>query len=126
MKSREPYAFAALWERWKDREAGTDLLTFTVITTDPNEVVEPLHDRMPVIIPRRDYDRWLQPGDPARPPIDLLRPYPAEQMTAWRVDQKVENVRNDTPDLMEHLDEDDGDRSLPERGQPQTPNLFDL
>ena len=46
MKDREPYALAGLWEKWKDRKAGTELLTFTVITTDPNAVVEPLHNRM--------------------------------------------------------------------------------
>jgi putative SOS response-associated peptidase YedK len=64
-------------------------------------VVEPLHNRMPVIVPERDYDRWLTPGDPARPPLHLLRPFPAEQMTAWKVDRKVGNVRNDTPELWE-------------------------
>ena len=80
MKDGKPYALAGLWERWKDHKAGTDLLTFTVITTDPNEVVEPLHDRMPCIIPEKDYDRWLQPGDPDRPPIDLLRPFDADKM----------------------------------------------
>jgi hypothetical protein len=62
---------------------------FTVITTDPNEVVEPLHNRMPVILQPKDYDRWLTPGDPERPPVDLLRPFPAEQMTVWKVDRKV-------------------------------------
>jgi putative SOS response-associated peptidase YedK len=80
-------------------EAGTELLTFTVITTDPNAVVEPLHDRMPVIIPERDYDRWLR-AEPDRPPIDLLRPFDAEKMTAWKVDKAVGNVKNDNPDLL--------------------------
>jgi putative SOS response-associated peptidase YedK len=70
MKDRKPYALAGLWEKWKDRKMSTELLTFTVITTDPNDVVQPLDDRMPVIIPERDYDRWLQPGDPDRPPIE--------------------------------------------------------
>jgi putative SOS response-associated peptidase YedK len=74
LKSDEPYAFAGLWEKWKDRKAETELLTFTVITTDPNEVVQPMHDRMPVIIPERSYDRRLRPYDPERPPLDLLRP----------------------------------------------------
>jgi putative SOS response-associated peptidase YedK len=100
MKDGEPYALTGLWLKWKDREAGTDLLTFTVITTDPNEVVQPLHDRMPVIIPDKDYDRWLKPN-PERPPIDLLRPFDAEKMTAWKVDKAVGNVKNDRPDLME-------------------------
>lgn len=63
MKEGKPYALAGFWERWKDRKARTELLTFTVITTDPNEVVEQLHNRMPCIIPEKDYDRWLRPGD---------------------------------------------------------------
>jgi putative SOS response-associated peptidase YedK len=101
MKDDQPYAFAGLWERWKDRKAGVELLTFTIITTDPNEVVQPMHDRMPVIIPARDYDRWLHHGDPERPPTDLLRPYDADQMTAWRVGKAVGNVKNDRPELIE-------------------------
>lgn len=100
MKDGETYAFAGLWERWKDRNAGAELLTITVITTDPNEVVQQMHDRMPVIIPEHDYDRWLQPGDPDQPPIDLLRPFDAEKMTAWKANKAVGNVKNDTPDLL--------------------------
>jgi len=61
MKDGQPYALAGLWEKWKDRKAGTELLTFTVITTDPNEIVEPLHDRMPVIIPSKDYESLATP-----------------------------------------------------------------
>ena len=76
------------------------LLTFTIITTDPNEIVQPLHDRMPVIIPERDYDRWLKP-DPERPPIDLLQPFDADKMTMWRVDKAVGDVKNDRPELIE-------------------------
>jgi putative SOS response-associated peptidase YedK len=62
----------ALCVRWTLGEmegsgCGTELLTFTVITRDPDELIQSLHDRMPVIIPERDYNRWLQPGDPARP-----------------------------------------------------------
>jgi putative SOS response-associated peptidase YedK len=71
------------------------------ITTDPNKLIEPLHNRMPVFLQPKDYDPWLTPGDPQRPPVDLLRPFPAEQMTAWKVDCKVGNVKNDTPDCIE-------------------------
>jgi putative SOS response-associated peptidase YedK len=95
MKDRSPYAFAGLWERWRDPATREPLETFTVITTDPNELLQPLHDRMPVILEPKDYDRWLQTGDPAHPPIDLLRAFPAEQMIAWKVDPRVGNVRND-------------------------------
>ncbi len=79
------FAFAGLWDRWKDRATGGVLETYTIITTDPNNLVQPLHDRMPVILSPSDYDRWLNPGDPDRPPIDLLRPFPAERMEAWKV-----------------------------------------
>jgi putative SOS response-associated peptidase YedK len=99
MKDGQPYALAGLWERWKHSKAGAELLTLTVITTYPNQVVEPLHDRMPVIISERDYDRWLK-ADPERPPIDLLRPYDADKMTAWKVGKAVGNAKNDGPDLM--------------------------
>jgi putative SOS response-associated peptidase YedK len=59
-----------------------------------------MHDRMPVILPAKDYDRWLK-ADPERPPIDLLRPFVAGRMMAWKVYQKVGNVRNDSPELIE-------------------------
>ena len=65
-----------------------------------NEVVRPLHDRMPVIIPERDYDRWLK-ADSDRPPVDLLRPFDADKMTAWKVDKAVGNTKNDSPELIE-------------------------
>jgi putative SOS response-associated peptidase YedK len=55
---------------------------------------------MPVIIERKDYARWLDGGNAAQPPLDLLRPFPAEQMIAWKVDQAVGNVRNDTRQLL--------------------------
>jgi putative SOS response-associated peptidase YedK len=99
LRSGEPCAFAGLWERWKPKE-GAPLETFSIITTDPNEVMEPVHDRMPVILAPGDYGRWLDPGDPTRPPIDLLRPYPAEKMETWPVSDRVGNVKNDDPELL--------------------------
>ncbi len=99
MRSGEPYAFAGLWERWKPKD-GDPLETFTILTTDPNELAEPVHNRMPVILEPRDYTRWMETNDPARPPIDLMRPYPAEKMRSWRVDERVGNVRNDDPELL--------------------------
>jgi hypothetical protein len=100
LKNGEPYAFAGLWEIWRDTEAGTALRSFAIVTTDPNEVVQPLHNRMPVIVPERDYDRWLG-TESAQPPIDLLRPFDADKMTAWKVDKAVGNVKNDSPELIE-------------------------
>jgi putative SOS response-associated peptidase YedK len=100
LKSGEPYALAGLWERWQ-QESGDALETFTILTTDPNEVMEPVHNRMPVIVAERDYERWLEPGDSARPPVDLMRPYPSEEMKAWPVSERVGNVRNNDAQLLE-------------------------
>ena len=76
------------------------LETFTILTTDPNELMEPVHNRMPVILEPKDYDRWLDSCNPARPPVDLLRPYPAERMRAWPVNDRVGNVHNNDADLL--------------------------
>ena len=86
------FAFAGLWERWKDRKTGQPLETYTILTTDANEVTAPIHERMPVIVTPRDYERWLAPADPARLPIDLLRPHASEEMTAWKVDSPVDAI----------------------------------
>ena len=93
------FAFAGLWDRWKDKATGQPLETYTIITTDPNELLEPIHNRMPVILSPQDYSRWLDPGKPSRLPIDLLRPYPAEEMRVWKVSAAVGNVRNNGPEL---------------------------
>ncbi|SPE17983.1 putative SOS response-associated peptidase YoqW [Candidatus Sulfotelmatomonas gaucii] len=101
MKDGSLFAFAGLWERWKDKETGKTLETYTILTTDPNTLMEPIHNRMPVILAPKDYWRWLEPGDPQCPPVDLLRPYNAEQMKAWKVSADVGNVRNNNPSLIE-------------------------
>ena len=102
LRGAEPFAMAGLWERWQPKE-GEVLETFTILTTDPNDLMEPVHNRMPVILEPRNYERWLAPGDATRPPVDLLRPFPAEKMTAWPVSSRVGNVRNNDPQLMERI-----------------------
>jgi putative SOS response-associated peptidase YedK len=102
LRSGEPCAFAGLWERWLPKE-GDPLESFTILTTDPNELMEPIHNRMPVILEPRDYGRWLDTSDPARPPVDLMRPFPAEKMMAWPVSDRVGTVRNNDEHLLEQL-----------------------
>ena len=75
--------------------------TFSIITTEANEVTSAMHDRMPVILAPRDYERWLSRDETARPPVDLLRPYDSVLMRAWRVSPAVGNVRNNGPELLE-------------------------
>jgi putative SOS response-associated peptidase YedK len=94
------FAFAGCWEPWKDKATEQVMETYTIITTDPNELMEPLHNRMPVILHKQDYERWLAPADPSRLPTDLLKPFPTGEMKAWRVGAAVGNVRNDSPELL--------------------------
>jgi putative SOS response-associated peptidase YedK len=105
MKDGGMFAFAGLWETWTDKASGQRLETYTIITTDPNELMEKIHTRMPVIVDQRNYERWMAPTDQAHLPVDLLKPYPAEEMTAWKVGDAVGNVRNNRPELAEPLAE---------------------
>jgi putative SOS response-associated peptidase YedK len=102
LRSGEPYAMAGLWERWQPKE-GPALESFTILTTGPNELMAPIHNRMPVILAASDYSRWLSPGDPAQPPLELLRPFPAEEMIAWPVCGRVGNVCNNDPQLLDRI-----------------------
>jgi putative SOS response-associated peptidase YedK len=103
LKDGSLFAFAGLWETWKEKLTGQTLETYTIVTTDPNALMNPIHNRMPVILKPSDYARWLEPGNQAQPPVDLLRPYEAEQMKAWKVSSAVGNVRNNRPELVEVL-----------------------
>ncbi len=100
MKSGEPFAFAGLWEAWNS-PLGDLVLSCTIITTTPNELLAPIHDRMPAILPREAYDEWLDPND--RRPADLaplLRPYPAREMEAYAVSMQVNNPAYDGPECI--------------------------
>lgn len=103
MKDDSMFAFAGLWETWKDKAAGQKLRTYTILTTDPNELMEPIHNRTPVILASKDYGRWMAPADPAHLPVDLLKPFPAEGMKVWRVGRAVGNTRNNDPSLIEPM-----------------------
>ena len=101
-----PFAFAGLWESWKQPD-GSPLFSCAIVTTEPNGMLKEIHNRMPVILPRQAYDRWLDPGpQPPRAMADLLRPYPASEMAAYAVSTRVNNPRNDSPDCIEPAGED--------------------
>jgi putative SOS response-associated peptidase YedK len=103
LADRRPFAFAGLWERWQGPEG--ELESFTLITTQPNELVAPVHDRMPVILPEEAYALWL---DPRQQDISklmpLLAPYPADAMIATFVNAAVNSVRNDDPGCIAPVD----------------------
>lgn len=113
LESDEPFAMAGLWERWQPPGKQTGLAefgdgrpdaeadaveTFTIVTTEPNEVVGELHDRMAVVLPADAEQRWLADGG-----ADLLRPYP-DGMTAYPVSTAVNDPANDSPELVEEAD----------------------
>src|SRR6266849_4679541 len=98
LKSGEPFAFAGLWETWKNPEDEW-VRTFTIITGEPNDIVKPVHDRMPMMLLPEDEKSWLD--DEAGETIwrDLLRPYPADLMKAYTVSKRVNDVSNDDKTL---------------------------
>jgi putative SOS response-associated peptidase YedK len=88
LKNDEMFALGGLWEKWKDKTTGQALQTYTILTTHPNQLMEPIHNRMPVIIPAKEYERWMAPTDPAHLPVDLLRTFPAvtfHSLLRWSV-----------------------------------------
>jgi|ERR1041384_436994 putative SOS response-associated peptidase YedK len=101
LKSERSFGFAGLYERWRS-PLGEAITSCTIITTEPNELVRPIHDRMPVILSKEVEDLWLDPSveDPRRL-LDLLQPYPADQMDAYPVSSLVNSVKNNTPACIE-------------------------
>ncbi len=94
LKDGQPFAFAGLWEHWHKDDQAID--SCTILTTEANDLVRPVHDRMPVILDRGRFDRWLDAaanGDWQA----LLQPFPSEAMTAYPVNSRVNNVRHDDP-----------------------------
>ncbi len=100
-RDRAPFAFAGLWERWRDRSEGETVETFTIITTEPNELVAPVHNRMPVVLSPEDHDRWLDPKAPGAP--ELLTPCPSEELEAVPVSPWVNNPAHDEARCIEPL-----------------------
>ena len=104
MSDGEPFGFAGLWDRWEG-EGGRVINSCTILTTEVNEVVRSVHDRMPVILHPEDYDLWL--GDDVRQRdliAGLLRPYPAGEMTSHPVSPAVNSPRNQGESLIERVE----------------------
>ncbi|MDX1437351.1 MAG: SOS response-associated peptidase [Anaerolineales bacterium] len=100
LESGEPFGLAGLWERWFSPD-GSEIKSCTIITTEPNELVEKVHNRMPVIMHPGAYDDWLDPEE--RDPESLqhlLAPFPAIEMVAYPVSTMVNSPANDVPELV--------------------------
>ena len=112
-KERQPYAvalaghrlmaMAGVWENWRS-PAGERLRSFAIVTTSANELLAPIHDRMPVILGAENWPLWL--GEATADPGQLkalLIPYPAKDMVIWPVGRRVGNVKNNDPSLIEPI-----------------------
>jgi len=103
LRDDRPFAFAGLWETWEGPEEGP-IESCTLLTTEPNELIEPIHNRMPVILATEDYERWLDPAvQQPNELVPLLRPYPADQMAAYPVSTYVNSPSRDDPRCIERV-----------------------
>ena len=106
-KEKQPYlltykeglfGMAGLWDEWHSPDGKETIRTFTIITTGPNNLMQPIHDRMPVMLTPAQSKSWLVTGD-----TDLLKPFPADLMTATRISTLVNNVKNNNPDVLKPI-----------------------
>jgi putative SOS response-associated peptidase YedK len=93
-----PIAFAGMWDVWTD--GAEKLVTCCFVTTDAADWLAPIHPRMPVILRPDDFDAWLSQDTPVPSLLELLRPYPGDDLEAVRVSTLVNNVRNDSPECL--------------------------
>ncbi len=97
LKNEKPFSFAGLWESWKTTD-GKIIRSCTIITTTPNQLISPIHNRMPVIIQKGYRSLWLEPNNADETKlVGLLKPYPYEEMAAYEVSKYVNSPANDSP-----------------------------
>ncbi len=123
-RDRAPFAFAGLWESWHDKQSGSELESCSIVTTDANATLAPIHHRMPVILDESGCQEWLAPGSERGAALQtLLRPAPDELLEAFPVDRAVNKVANDGPELLEpiHLEAPPQQApKQPRRAKPKT------
>lgn len=102
LKSGKLFSFAGLWDIWQTPE-GKQLETFTIITTGPNELMKPVHDRMPVILHKEDEEFWLDPQADEKALLSLLKPYDSGLMEEYEVSIKVNSPKEDSPECVKPM-----------------------
>ena len=114
LKDGSTFCFAGIAAKWKS-PTGEVIESFSILTTAANKLVEDMHDRMPAIIPKSQYERWLK-TEPERAEdlLDLLQPFDAAEMKRYPVSQKVNSPKNDGPECIESMSEE-----APEAEEPQ-------
>jgi len=103
LASGRPFAFAGLWESWNAPDA-SNVLSCTIITTQPNDLMASIHNRMPVILPEAAYPLWLEAGEQdVHRFAELLKPFPSEEMQAYPVSTLVNSPKTDQPSMIARL-----------------------
>ena len=109
LKSKNPFAFAGLWEKWQANWMDKPLRSCTIITCSPNPMLEEIHHRMPVILPQGRYAQWLAPDEQSPETLQpLLTPYPGEDMEAYPVSRFVNRPTNDSPECIAPMSDVNG------------------
>ncbi|MDX1747003.1 MAG: SOS response-associated peptidase, partial [Halobacteriales archaeon] len=103
LKDGGPFGFAGLWERWRD-EDDEWVISSTILTTRPNDRVEEIHDRMPVIVHSADHELWLEPHARPEDLEGIFEPYPADEMSFTPVNPRINNVAHDDPACLEPVE----------------------
>ena len=105
MKDARPFAFAGLWERWKDPADGSTLESCTIVTTDASASIRKIHERMPVVLAEQDWDRWLDTAfSDTETLAGLLRPFDPAALEAWPVSRQVNAPKNQGAELIARED----------------------
>lgn len=119
LRGGRPFAMAGLWESWQGDGRAEPLRTCTIITTDANDLLAPIHNRMPVILPEAAHQRWLGIGahgvsdrEDSEALQDLLRPFPESEMEHYPVSTRVNSPANDTPECLEPVTTDESSNDL--------------
>lgn len=98
------FFFAGIWDHWQDQQGGNSFDSCSIIVTEANEMVRPIHDRMPVIINAQDFDMWLDPNNTKTEQLEtLLRPYEKNDLNSYPVSTRVNNPRFDEPECVHHM-----------------------
>ncbi len=103
LKGDELFAFAGLWDIWIDKSSGEMIPTFTIITIAANQLVNPIHDRMPVILNKEDESKWLSANVDAKAINEMLQTYPESEMKAYPVSELVNSPRNDSEEIIAQI-----------------------
>ena len=103
LKDKQPMALAGLWEHWQGKD-GSEIESCTIIVTSGNDLMQNIHDRMPVILPNESWDEWLNTNNTDTQGLQaLLTQYPSEEMTAWQVSTVVNSPKHNTEECIKPI-----------------------